>query len=391
MNELSLFKHEMKKSQEEWNRRQFIISLVAPGLAIILNPFSSWAGVEIDPKVAGIIAKMMSIDSHNHIDIPIKPEELNNIKFDLLEDFKKSGLSAICMTFAVDYQKLQNSSDAYNRFMSGLDATDKLLKDSNLKRSMNLADLKTAYKNKKPAIIQSVEGGHFLEGQLDRLKMAYDRGLRVLGLLHDNDASVPLGDIYTKPPTYGGLTEFGANVIKDCNKLGILVDLTHCSNKTIDDALKIATKPVVITHTSLDTQLGNNATMAERMKPRLISKNQAKIVADAGGVIGIWRHLTDTPLEYAQNIRAMVDAIGIDNVCIGTDTKITRAIKTEDNASANKDRFGEYTNAIWQNQEGGFLYAVVDAMLKIGFNESDILKIGGSNFCRVFDSCTKGH
>lgn len=376
----------MEKFQEEWTRRKFIFSLAGAGAAVLFNSPQSWAGNDIDPKVATIIAKMMSVDSHNHIDVPLKVEDLNNVTFDLLGDFKKSGLSAICMTFAVDYQKLQNEGDGYNRFMNGLDATDKLLKEYNLKRSLNFSDLKTAYKKKKPAIIQSVEGGHFLEGQIERLEMAYKRGLRVLGLLHDNDASVPLGDIYTKPPTYGGLTKFGADVIKESNRLGILIDLTHCSNKTIDDALKIATKPVIITHTSLDTQLGNNEKMAEMMKPRLISKEQAKIVADAKGVIGIWRHLTDTPLAYAQNIRAMVDVIGVDNVCIGTDTKITKAIKTD--GTTNKGRLGEFTNEIWQNQEVGFLYAVVDAMLKTGFSESDIVKIGGSNFCRVFDAAT---
>lgn len=208
----------------------------------------------------------------------------------------------------------------------------------------------------------------------------------MLGLLHDNDASVPLGDIYTKPPTFGGLTQFGGEVIKECNKLGILIDLTHCSNKTINDALKITTKPVIISHTGLDTQLGKNEKMAQMMKPRLISKEQAKIVANSGGIIGAWRHLTDTPLEYAQNIRVLVDIIGVDNVCIGTDTKMSRAAENK-----NPFRLGEYTNQIWQNQEQGYFYVVVDALLKTGFSENEIIKIAGSNFCRVFDAATKGH
>lgn len=376
----------MKLRQEELSRRKFIISLAGISSAFIMNPQFSWANQEIDSKVAAIIAKMMSIDSHNHIDVPLKSEDLDNVKFDLLADFKKSGLSAIVLTFAVDYQKLQNEGDGYNRFINGLDASDKLLNAYNLKRSLNLKDLKAAYKKKTPAIIQSVEGGHFLEGKIERLKMAYDRGLRVLGLLHDNDASVPLGDIYTKEPVFGGLSAFGKEVLTECNKLGVLVDLTHCSNKAIDDALKITTKPVIITHTSLDTQLGKNEKMAQMMKPRLISKTQAKLVADAGGVIGVWRHLTETPIDYAQNIRTMVDTIGVDNVCIGTDTKISRAIKPNDTSTP---RLGDYTNGIWQNQQNGFLYEVVDAMLKTGFSEKDIIKIGSSNFLRVFDASTK--
>ncbi len=110
--------------------------------------------------------------------------------------------------------------------------------------------------------------------------------MRQLGLLHDHDASVPLGDVYTNPPQFGGLTSFGSDVIKECNSLGILIDLTHASNTTINAALKITTQPVIISHTGLDTQLGQNANMANMMRPRLISKEQAKIVADAGGVIG---------------------------------------------------------------------------------------------------------
>lgn len=372
----------------EINRRKFIASFIGAG--VLKNSRFSFAKEienQLNPRVAKIVAKAMAIDTHNHVDVRIYPDQPLP-KYDLLSDFQKSGLAAIVMTFAVDYQKLQNEGEGYNRFMAGLDSADNLLKENNLNRALNLSDLKSTFKKKKPAIIQSVEGGHFLEGKIERLKPAYDRGLRVLGLLHDNDATVPLGDIYTKEPVFGGLSPFGKEVVQECNKLGILIDLTHCSNKAIDDALKITTKPVVITHTCLDTQLGKNEKMAQMMKPRLISAAQAKIVANAGGVIGVWRHLTETPEDYAQNIKAMVDVIGVDNVCIGTDTKITRATKPNDTSTP---RLGEFTNGIWQNQQNGFFYEVVDAMLKIGFSEKEIIKIGSTNFLRVFDLATKGY
>lgn len=114
-----------------------------------------------------------------------------------------------------------------------------------MQRSLNLKDLQVAHDKGQPTVIQAVEGGHFLEGKLERVEVAYKSGLRVLGLLHDNDASVPLGDIYTKPAHLGGLTEFGASVIKECNGLGILVDLTHADARTVAAALKVSTKPVV--------------------------------------------------------------------------------------------------------------------------------------------------
>ena len=332
----------------------------------MLNPLSAWAVDEIDPRVAAIVAKTMGIDTHNHIDVPFSAAEVPGPAIDLAGEMKRAGLSAICMTFAVDRPALRNPGDAYERFRNGLASMDTMLAQNGLKRALNLADLRAAHKKHQPTVIQSVEGGHFLEGHLERLEEAYNRGLRHLGLLHDNDASVPLGDVYTNPQTLGGLTAFGAEVIRACNRLGILVDLTHASNETANVALKVATKPVIISHTGLDTQLGQNPAMATMMRPRLISREQAKLVANAGGVLGVWTHLADAPLAYAQNIRAMVDVVGIDHVCIGTDTKL--ALPSRPGGGQNRERIGERTNQAWPDQTVGFYYAVVDALLKTGLH-----------------------
>jgi microsomal dipeptidase-like Zn-dependent dipeptidase len=245
---------------------------------------------------------------------------------------------------------------------------------------------------------------------------AYQRGLRHFGLLHDSDASVPLGDVYTNPPRYGGLTPFGASVIKECNRLGILIDLTHANVQTTEMALKVTTRPVIISHTGLDTQLGSNPSMAQMMRPRLISKEQARMVANGGGLVGVWTHLSDTPLEYARNVRALVDVIGVEHVCIGTDTKLTQPSNRpagpgpggtrRDGPSPGapgpggagpggprpdgfrpgqqRTRIGERTNEAWADQTAGFYYVVVDAMLKTGFTPDEIEKIGGGNFLSVF-------
>jgi membrane dipeptidase len=395
----------MGKSQQGWSRRKFITTVTGAGAVIMLNPFSSWGADELDPRVAGIVAKTIGVDTHNHIDVPFATAEVPGPNIDLAGEMKRSGLAAICMTFAVDRPELRNPGEAYERFINALTSMDKQLANNDMKRALNFADIKAARKNQKPSIIQSVEGGHFLEGKLDRLAIAYSRGLRHLGLLHDNDASVPLGDVFTNKPQWGGLTAFGADVIKECNKQGILVDLSHASDETVNAALKVATKPVLISHTGLNTQLGQNERMATMMRPRLISKEQAKIVADGGGVIGVWTHLADTSLEYAQNVRALVDVVGIDHVCIGTDTKLTPSYRPGGDNAPNGgapggqagpggqggERIGERSNKAWKDQTTGFYYTVVDALLKTGFNEDEIGKIGGGNFCRIFDAATSGH
>ncbi|MGX7686448.1 dipeptidase [Flectobacillus roseus] len=387
----------MKETRNDFTRRHFLTAISGMGGIMLLKSFQSFALDETDPRIVAIIKKTIAIDTHNHIDVPLKKEELPGPAVELKAEMKKSGLSAICMTFAVDYQKLTYEGEAYERFMNGLDAMDKILENNQIKRSYNLVDLKKAHKSGTPTVIQSVEGGHFLEGKIERLEIAYQRGLRQLGLLHDNDASVPLGDIYTNPPKFNGLSDFGKGVVKECNRLGILIDLTHCSDAAINDALKISSKPVVVSHTSLNTQLGQNPNMAKMMMPRLISKEQAKIVADAGGLIGVWRHLTDSPSMYAQNIKAMVEVVGVDHVCLGTDTKLTPAYRSP-NANQNRPnnanqpkRFGERTNEIWESQHSGYFYTVVEELLKLGLTEPEIIKIGGANFCKVFDLATKGH
>ncbi|MCX8473511.1 MAG: membrane dipeptidase [Sediminibacterium sp.] len=369
------------EKNKDWSRRKFITTATGASAVLFFNPFSSFAGFEPDDKVKKIASKTIGIDTHNHMDVPFNLEQFKAQQYDLTNELKASGLTAICMTFCVDRPKLEKKGDAYNRFILSLDEMDEMLKTNNLTRALNLPDLKKTRKENKQIVIQSVEGGHFIEGRIERIKTAYDRGLRHLGLMHDEQTTPPLGDIYTDTPQYGGLTQVGIDTIKECNRLGILVDLTHCNNQAIDKALEVSTKPMLISHTGLNTQLGTNDKMAKMIMPRLISKEQAKKFADAGGVIGVWTHIADTPLDYAKNVKALVDIVGVKHVCIGTDTKMAPP-------SGNNDRFGKKTNQSWDNTTDGFLYTVIDALLKTGFTEKEIIQIGGGNYCRIFDKAT---
>jgi membrane dipeptidase len=409
----------------KYSRRDFLASVATMGAGMAFVPLAARAGDEIDPKVASIVSSTIGIDTHNHIDVPLTAADVPGPDLDLAGEMKRSGLSAICATFAVDYQKLGEPGIAYDRFLNGLTSMDAQLTRNHMQRGLNLKDLKAAHERGEPIVIQAVEGGHFLEGRLERLEEAYKRGLRVLGLLHDSDASVPLGDIYTAPAHLGGLTEFGASVIKECNRLGILVDLTHASADTVAAALKMSSKPVVFSHTGLDTRLGNNPAMGQMMRQRLISKEHAKVIADAGGVIGVWTHLVDSPTEYVQAVRDMVEVVGIDHVCIGTDTKLTQGSNSGGfggpgggpnrgrpaggpnevggpdggrrgqgqggGLGGGRGRGGGRTNEAWADQKFGFFYAVVTAMVNQGFTPEEIGKVGGANFCRVVDAATIGH
>ena len=391
--------------QASGSRRQFLTTIAkAAGAATMLHPRPGWTADISGPRVAEVVARTIGIDTHNHIDVPLTAAEMPGPDIDLAGEMKRSGLSAICMTFATDYQ----AGDAYDRFLKGLASMDRQLERNGMKRSLTPADVRTAHKNSQPTVIQAVEGAHFLEGHLERVEEAYVRGLRHFGLLHDSDASVPLGDVYTNPSRFGGLTAFGTSVIKECNRLGMLIDLAHADMQTTEAALKVTTRPVIISHTGLDTRLGSDARMAQMMRPRLISKEQAKMVADAGGIIGVWTHLADTPLEYARNVRALVDVIGVDHVCIGTDTKLTQPTLRPAGPPPDGPRpgspgdpspgfrpgqkhsqIGERTNLAWADRTAGFYYVVVDAMVKTGFSRDEIGRIGGANYLRILGEAVK--
>ena len=312
------------KSSTAISRRQFLKAAGVAGGVLLLEP--AWlraADEEVDPRVAKLVTGTLGIDTHNHVDVPLIAADVPGPDLDLAGELRRSGLSAICATFAVDYQRLGVPGLAYERFQNALSSMDAQLARNHMQRALNLKDLQAAHDQAQPTIVQAVEGAHFLEGKLERVEAAYQRGLRLLDLFHDSDASTPLGDLYTAPAHLGGLTDFGASVIKECNRLGIVVDLNHASADTVAAALKVSTQPVLFSHTGLDTRLGSNERMGQMMKSRLLSKEHAKVIADAGGVVGVWTHLVDSPAEYVEAVRDMVDAVGVDHVCIGTDTKLT--------------------------------------------------------------------
>src|SRR4051812_26554425 len=267
------------------SRREFLATVAGVGAAMVLRSPWARAADDVDPRVAELVAGTIGVDTHNHVDVPMAAAEVPGPDLDIAGELKRSGLSAICATFAVDRQDIGGPGVAYDRFQNAMKSLDAQFARNHIQRALNLEDLQAAHDKGQPTVIQAVEGGHFLEGKLERVEEAYKKGLRVLGLLHDNDASVPLGDIYTKPPRLGGLTEFGASVIRECNRLGILVDLTHASADAVRAALKVSTKPAVFSHTGLDTRLGGNQGKGQMMRSRLISNEHARTIADAGGAV----------------------------------------------------------------------------------------------------------
>jgi membrane dipeptidase len=221
---------------------------------------------------------------------------------------------------------------------------------------LTTADVKAAHAAGAPAIIMDIEGLDFLERKLERLEESYQRGVRTMQLVHytPND----IGDFQTGAVTHNGLTPFGADVIRACNRLGVVVDVAHATADTVKQAVKATDRPLLLSHTALR---GSKAQGETPLVERQITPDHARAIAETGGSVGIW-HFFATPERYVEGLKEMADVVGVDHVSIGTD------------ASSSTGLYPSYDN----------FTALVDAMLRGGFTPSDTAKIVGGNYLRIF-------
>jgi len=158
----------------------------------------------------------------------------------------------------------------------------------------------------------AVEGCDFLEGRIDRVQEAYDRGIRSLQLVHYRINE--LGDIQTEAPVHGGLTAFGKEAVREMNRLGIVVDVAHARFEVVKRVAETTTQPIILSHSNIMESSG---------WARFISPEHARLVAGTGGVIGampiIFGRRSDDIPAYVHFVSRLVDAAGIDHVGIGTD------------------------------------------------------------------------
>ena len=171
---------------------------------------------------------------------------------------------------------------------------------------------------KTPAIAISAEGADFLEGDLGYLEQARAQGLVHLQLVHYYTQSL-IGDISTQPARHDGLTAHGKDLVRACNRLKILVDVAHCSNPAMEQALEISTKPLVYSHghVSADAPRPSQAGAVARA----IHLPVARRIAENGGVVGLWPNgLIFANLElYADELVRMIGMLGVAPVGIGSD------------------------------------------------------------------------
>ncbi len=199
----------------------------------------------------------------------------------------------------------------------------------------------------------SAEGLQNLEGDLDNLDKLYAAGMRMAGLTHffDNELAGSMHGI-----DKGGLTDMGREAIRRMERMGIVVDIAHCSHRCVADILAMARRPVVSSHGGVQATCEVN---------RNLTDDEIRGVAATGGVIGIgyWEGaVCDTsPAAVAEAMKHVRDLVGIEHVALGSD----------------------YDGATTVRFDTSQLAQVTQALIDAGFSKDEIRAVMGGNALRV--------
>jgi membrane dipeptidase len=195
----------------------------------------------------------------------------------------------------------------------------------------------------------AIEGLHALDGKLESLDVLFAHGYRMMGLTHffDNEVAASAHGV-----THAGLTALGRQVIARMEQLGIIVDLAHASQQTVQEVLAMATKPVVVSHTGV---------AAVCPGPRNLTENQLRAIAANGGLIGIgyWDGAVCEPTidNIVKAIRHAVSIMGVQHVGLGSD-------------------FDGATKTPWDTRG---VIVITDALLASGMSRDDVARVMGRN------------
>jgi membrane dipeptidase len=335
------------------------------------GPPGSTAAAQAAEAAAAALAvlhRAISVDVHSHggrtgITSKAPPND------DLAEAMRAGSLAAACLADVPDGPVLGRDAagalaavrspdpgELYRHHLDRLAWMDQMVAGHGLRRALTAADLEAAHQAGEPAIVADVEGIDFLDGKLERLEEAHRRGIRHLQLVHytPND----IGDFQTGAITHRGLTPFGAEVIATCFRLGFVCDVAHATEDMAKQAVKLATGPLLLSHTAL---AGSPAMGPTPLRGRQVTADHARAIAETGGSVGIW-HFFPSLDRYVDGLKEMADIVGVDHVSIGTDQFDSRGC-VED-----------YTR--WVH--------LIAAMLRGGFTAEETAKIAGGNYLRIF-------
>jgi membrane dipeptidase len=351
------------------SRRHFLAGVAAP----FLGAGCATAGPPASPAARSLLEKTVSIDLHSHPSLfpglasdsmagHRRQAEAGGIRILTLAAVADAVLLGRTPRGGLEARRDPSPGELFASTWRQLDVLTSRSQEVGM-RTLGSAEDVTGTDPTTVNSLLAVEGCDFLEGRLERLQQAYERGVRSLQLVHYRVNE--LGDIQTEAPRHGGLTDFGRQAVRELNRLGIVVDVAHATFSVVKGVVETTSQPIVLSHSNIQDASG---------WARFITVEHARLVAGTGGVIGampiVFGNRGDNIAGYVNHVSRLVDAVGMDHVGIGTDM----------------DGIGP--GAVFTSY--GRWPSLTAALLDRGYRPDDVGKILGGNFQRVFAKVRAG-
>ncbi|MEW6207809.1 MAG: dipeptidase [Acidobacteriota bacterium] len=375
-------------------------------ISVFMISFNSLTSAQktdpISERARKIHFSSVVLDTH----IDTTPRLETNWKFDEehreghidLPRMRKGGLNALF--FSIYMSGTVTGPKAVNDSINRIAAVHKLAEDmpDRVALCTSADEVRRANRQGKIAALMGMEGGHMINNSLPTLRMYARLGVRYLTLTHS--VNTDWADSSGDQPRHNGLTDFGKEVVRELNRLGVMVDISHVADKTFWDALEVSRAPMIASHSSCRALSGHARNMTDEM---------IKALAAKGGVIQINyldQFIDNALFEYMRKAQPFV-------------RELAQKYPGRENAAKRREemerQFGPAPKASWEkivehidhavklvgvnhvglgsDFDGGSMPAgmedvtqlpkITEALLRKGYSESDIKKILGENTLRL--------
>jgi membrane dipeptidase len=386
--------------------------LAAAGLLV-----AAVAADDIAERARKLHASAVVLDTH--VDTP---QRLLFEKFDLgkrdaeghldIPRMREGGLNAVFMSIWTPSQV--NGPKGVKRALDLIDAVREQVQrhSQELALATTAEEVRRARAQGKIAVLMGMEGGHMIDDDLGLLRIYAALGVRYLTLTHGSNTN--WADSSTDDPKHNGLTPFGRSVVRELNRLGVLVDISHVSDKTFYDALEASRAPLIASHSSCRALCNHKRNMTDDM---------IRALAKKGGVIQINYNTGFLSQEYAEAYRRIADEIKAkdseaDKLYGENMAPVIRAnerIRREFTAAGKLPRVSwerivahidhvvklvgvdyvglgsDFDGATMPEgmEDCSKLERITEALLRKGYSEADIRKILGENTLRVLEQAER--
>jgi membrane dipeptidase len=256
--------------------------------------------------------KAIVVDGHNDITTPMVDEgydlatpSLGKYHTDIAR-MKEGGMTAQFFSIYVD-QKYAKEGGSARRAMDMIDlvyrTAERYPKDFLLATSV--ADIRRAKREKRIAALMGIEGGHAIENSLGALRDFYRLGIRYMTLTHNNTND--WADSCCDDARHNGLSDFGREVVREMNRLGMFIDISHVSDKTMSDVLETSRAPVIASHSSARALANHRRNIPDELLRRIGQQGGVVMVNFYPGFLD--QKVIDASKERNERLKPELDAL----------------------------------------------------------------------------------